>query len=285
MTRTDFGGLLSRFSSVDAETVVRYVVLAVVLTFVIFPVYWMFAGAIQNTASLFGGDPNIVPTEITFENFGALFERTEAATYFVNSVIVTSMAVVLSTTISTLGGYSLSRFEFRGKTALARSVLFAYMFSPIVLGIPLYIIFYRLGLLNSYVSIAIAQSAIAVPFGIWLMWQYFQSIPLSVEESAWMQGAGYFRTFWDIALPMARPGYITTAIFSFAISWADFTMAKIILTDTDSYTIMVGAAQFLERTDVGWGMTMATGVLIVIPPFLIVLFLQDYLLQGFDLEP
>jgi multiple sugar transport system permease protein len=285
MTRIDINDPLATVRSTSPLTIIRYVILLFALFFVVFPVYWMFAGSIQNTASLFGGDPNIIPTGVTFENFVQLFQETEAATYFKNSIIVTSMAVALSTTISTLGGYSLSRFEFRGKTTLARSVLFAYMFSPIVLGIPLYILFFRLGMLNSYISIAVAQAAIAVPFGIWLMWQYFQSIPLSVEESAWMQGAGYFRTFWDIALPMARPGYITTAIFSFAISWADFTMAKIILTDTQSYTIMVGAQQFLERTDVGWGMTMATGVLIVIPPFFIVLFLQDYLLQGFDLEP
>ena len=266
------------------ETYVRYIVVLLALLVVGFPIYFMVLSSFTPTSTLFSGSPNLIPTDLTLSHFRDLFAKTEAGQYFVNSVIVTSLSVTISTTIATTSGYALSRFQIRGKLILARSILFTYMFSPIILGIPLYILFYQLGLLNSYISVALAQSAIAAPFGIWLMWQYFQNVPVSLEESAWIQGAGYLRTFWDVALPMAKPGYITTAIFSFAVSWADFTMAKLILTDSSQYTIMVGAEQFLQRIDVGWGMTMATGVLIVIPPFLIVLFLQEYLLKGFDME-
>lgn len=265
------------------ELTMRYAVIAIALLFVGFPLYWMVASAFQNPGALYGGTASLIPTSFTLESFVTLLATTNTLTYLKNSVIVTTLAVSLSTIISTLAGYGLARFQFRGRVGLARSILFTYMFSPIVLGIPLYIIFYSLGLLNTYISVALAQSAIATPFGIWLMWQYFQTIPVSVEEAAWMQGAGYFQTFWDVVLPMAKPGYVATAIFAFAISWSDFTLANLLLTEPSMYTIMVGAEQFLQRTSMGWGQRMATGVIITAPAVLIIMFLQDYLLQGFDL--
>jgi multiple sugar transport system permease protein len=277
--------LIRRLAISDrVEYVLRYLVIAFSLIVITFPIYWMVAGAIQDTSSLFSGRPNLVPVGLTLASFTDLLSSTNTITYLKNSIIVTTFAVLFSTAVSTMAGYGLARFKFRGRVSIARSILFTYMFSPIVLGIPLYILFYRFGMLNTYFSVILAQSAIATPFGIWLMWQYFQTIPVSVEEAAWMQGASYTRTLWDVVLPMARPGYVATAIFSFAVSWSDFTMAKLVLTNPKSYTIMVGAQQFLERNDIGWGQTMATGVIISIPSFLILLFLQDYLLQGFDIE-
>lgn len=277
--------LVRRLAMSDrVEYVLRYAVVVFSLIIISFPIYWMIAGAIQDTSSLFSGRPNLIPVGLTLTSFTDLLASTNTITYLKNSIIVTTVAVLFSTTVSTMAGYGLARFNFRGRIAIARSILFTYMFSPIVLGIPLYILFYRFGMLSTYFSVILAQSAIATPFGIWLMWQYFQTISVSVEEAAWMQGASYTRTLWDVVLPMARPGYVATAIFSFAVSWSDYTMAKLVLTDPESYTIMVGAQQFLQRNDIGWGQTMATGVIISIPSFLILLFLQDYLLQGFDIE-
>lgn len=265
------------------ELALRYIVIAVSLLFVGFPLYWMLIGAFQTAGALYGGVPSLLPTNFSLEAFTTLFATTNTIVYLQNSIIVTAIAVSLSTLISTLAGYGLARFQFRGRVGLARSILFTYMFSPIVLGIPLYIIFYQLSLLNTYISVALAHAAIATPFGIWLMWQFFQTIPISLEEAAWMQGAGYFQTFWDVVLPMAKPGYVATAIFAFAVSWSDFTLANLLLTDPSRYTLMVGAEQFLQRTSVGWGQRMATGVIITFPAVLIIMFLQDYLLQGFDI--
>lgn len=254
-----------------------------VAVFVTIPVYIMVAIAVQSPADVFsGGNVNLLVESLTFRNFEVLFEETNTVRYFTNSLIVTASSTLMATALSVAAGYGLTRFEFTGKTLAARAVLFAYMFSPIVLAIPLYVIFYSLGLLNSYFALSMALAAISAPFTIWLMWQYFQTVPISLEESAWIRGASRTRTLWDVVLPVARPGYISAAIFAFSVAWNDFTMSRVVMSNDDMYTITVGASLFLDRVTIGWGETMAVSVLVCIPPFLIAVFLQKYLLQGFN---
>ncbi|WP_394344771.1 carbohydrate ABC transporter permease [Salinigranum halophilum] len=259
------------------------VVAILVAIFVTIPVYVMVAVAVQAPQTVFaGGDVNLLIESFTFRNFAVLLEETATVQYFTNSLIVTVSSTVLSTSLAVAAGYGLTRFEFRGKTMAARAVLFSYMFSPIVLAIPLYVIFFTLGMLNSYFALTLALTGISAPFTIWLMWQYFQTVPISLEESAWVRGASRTRTLWDVVLPVARPGYVSAAIFSFAVAWNDYTMARVVMSQDEMYTITVGASLFLDRVSIGWGETMAVSLLICIPPFLIALFLQNYLLQGFN---
>jgi multiple sugar transport system permease protein len=259
------------------------VVAALVAVFVTVPVYVMVAVAVQSPTAVFsGGDVNLLVESVTFRNFAVLFEETNTVRYFFNSLVVTASSTVLSTALAVGAGYGLTRFEFTGKTLAARVVLFAYMFSPIVLAIPLYVIFYTLGLLDSYFALTMALTAISAPFTIWLMWQYFQTVPIALEESAWVRGASRTRTIWEVVLPVARPGYISAAIFAFAVAWNDFTMSRVVMSSEEMYTITVGASLFLDRVSIGWGETMAVSLLICIPPFLIAVFLQNYLLQGFN---
>lgn len=259
-----------------------YLTAVLVSVFVTIPVYVMLAIAFQSPSDAFsGGRINLVPTEPTLRNFRILFETTSTTMYMLNSAIVTISSTLLSTAIAISAGYGLTRFDFRGKSYAARAVLFSYMFSPIVLAIPLYVIFYAFGLLNSYFGLTLALTAISAPFTIWLMWQYFQTVPVALEEAAWVRGASRWRTVWDVVLPVARPGYVSAAIFAFSVAWNDFTMARVVMSDESMYPITVGASLFLDRVDIGWGETMAVSVLICIPPFLIALFLQNYLLQGF----
>lgn len=260
-----------------------YVTAFLVSVFVIVPVYIMIAIALQSPAEIFaGGQVNLLLDSVTLQNFRVLLTETATVRYFTNSVIVTASSTLLSTSLAVAAGYGLTRFDFRGKTLAARAVLFTYMFSPIVLAIPLYVIFFAFGLLNSYFALTLALTAISAPFTIWLMWQYFQTVPISLEESGWMKGASRWRTLWDIVLPVARPGYISAAIFAFAVAWNDFTMARVVMSKDEMYTITVGASLFLDRVSIGWGETMAVSLLICIPPFIIALTLQNYLLQGFS---
>lgn len=252
--------------------------------FIVFPLYLMVAVAFQSPSTLFGGgNVNVLITEIAIENFQELLDTTNTVQYLTNSLIVTGGSTILSTAIAVSAGYGLTRFEFRGKSYAARAVLLTYMFSPIVLAVPLYVVFYSLGILNTYFALSLALAAISAPFSIWLMWQYFQTVPLSLEENAWISGAHRLRAVWDIVLPVARPGYISAAIFAFAVAWNDFTMGQVLLSDSSVYTLTVGSSLFLDRANVGWGETMAVSVIMTIPPLIVVLFLQNYLLQGFNI--
>lgn len=277
------GSLVSQQVQRRVKRAAVIVIAALVAVFVTVPVYVMVAVAIQSPTAVFAdGNVNLLVTATTARNFVVLLEETNTVRYFMNSLIVTASSTLLSTALAVGAGYGLTRFEFAGKTLAARAVLFAYMFSPIVLAIPLYVIFYTLGLLDSYFALTLALTAISAPFTIWLMWQYFQTVPIAIEESAWVRGASRTRTIWEVVLPVARPGYISAAIFSFAVAWNDFTMSRVVMSSEEMYTITVGASLFLDRVSIGWGETMAVSLLICIPPFLIAVFLQNYLLQGFS---
>jgi multiple sugar transport system permease protein len=278
------GGLISNETQARLSTVGTYVVAAVVTVFVLTPLYMMVIISLQSPQTLFsGGEVTLFTTELTVDNFRTLIDRTETVTYFKNSVIITGASVLLSTGIAVVSGYSLTRFDITGKTVVARLVLFSYMVSPIVLAIPLYVIFFELGLLNRYVGAILAVTAICTPFSIWLMWQYFQNIPIAYEEAAWTRGASRWRAVRDVVLPLARPGYISVAIFSFAVAWNDYTMVKVVLSDQNLYPLTVGSELIFQELFVGWGEQMAMMLLISLPPFLVALFLQNYLLQGFNL--
>lgn len=278
------GGIVSLQTQRKLRRIALYFTALVVSAFVVTPLYMMMAVSFQSPETLFsGGELTLLPPSLSLSNFRTLLAETETVGYLLNSLVITGGVVVVSTLLAVVSGYGLARFSFRGKTGTARLILFSYMVSPIVLAIPLYIIFFNIGLLNSYIAAILAISAFAAPFSIWLMWQYFQNIPVTYEESAWTSGASRWRTVRDVVLPLARPGYISVAIFAFSVAWNDYTMVKIVLSDQSMYPITLGSSLFLDQVSIGWGEQMAVALLMSIPPFLVALFLQNYLLQGFNL--
>jgi multiple sugar transport system permease protein len=276
-------GAVSRKTLSSVQTVLTYLTVFVMCLLTAVPLYIMFLIAFQPSGAVFsGGDLHVIPQTATLENFVELFTTTDALTYTINSLIVTVGVVVLATSIAVVAGYVLTRFSFRGKTLFSRSVLLSYMFSGIVLAVPFYILFQTLGLLNSHLALVLGLTALLSPFNIWLMWQYFETVPLSLEERAWIEGASRWRAVRDIVLPVARPGIMTAAIFSFTTGWNNFLLAQIVLSDSELYTLPVGAA-LLFGPQTGWEMTMAISVVICLPPFLIALFFQRYLMLGINI--
>lgn len=260
----------------------QVVLMVTLLIYVIFPIYWQIASTLTPSRELFSPEVNIIPTSVTVENIVLLWQ-TEFPNQLKNSIIIAAGATTLTAILASLGGYGLARSNFRRKRSLARVVLFSYMIPHIVLGIPLYIMFANLGLLNSHLALILAHTGVSVPFSVWLMWQYFQTLPIAYEEAAWVSGASRLRTLWDVVLPMAVPGIIAVSIFAFAGSWSDFTLATILLTDTSMYTFPIGLHSFIDAGDrFHWGMLNAGGLVITIPAFLLVFFLQKYILEGFN---
>lgn len=251
--------------------------------FYIFPVYWMSKSAFQPSQRLF--DPSVslraVPAEITVDNFQRLLLTSDFVTFYKNSVIVVLGVMILTIVVSTLAGYTLTRIDIRGKQTIANLTIFSYMYPPILLVMPMFLLWVSIGMTNTYLGLILAQSALTVPFSIWLMWQYFQTISISLEESAWIYGASRKRAFFDIALPKAMPGITAVAIFAFAVSWNDFTMSNILMRETSMRTLPRGVLTFSQGYTIDWGLLMGANFFIAIPPFLLVYFLQKYLLQGF----
>lgn len=245
-----------------------------------FPVYWMTISSLKSDVELMSRDVSYMPRDPTLENFRAVLGASDFLVFFKNSLIAAVGCIVVTLIVSVLGGYGLTRAKMRGKVTIARVLLVSYMFSPIMLAIPLYILGRRVGVLNSYSGLILSHLSMALPFGLWLMWKFFQAIPLSYEEAAWTDGASPLRALFDVVLPMAAPGMAAVAVFAFAVSWGDFTMAAILMPDSHMWTVSVGMMTFIDQHSVHWGMIMAGAVLVATPPLLLVYFLQRYLILG-----
>ncbi|MFC6723818.1 carbohydrate ABC transporter permease [Halobium palmae] len=251
------------------------------LVLLMFPIYWMIATSILPSNELFSIPTPLLPTEPTVSTYAAVFDS-DIMLWYRNTVLLSAGVVTLSTVAATFAGYGLARLDIPYKKTFARVILFGYMFPPILLSIPMYILWRQVGLLNSLLGVTIAQTATTLPFAIWLMWQFFQTVPYSLEESARMSGCTSFQAFYDIALPLAKPGMIAVAIFSFAIAWGSFTIPSILLSDSSKYVLTLGLYSFTQQESVLWGQIMAASTLMVLPTFFFVYYLQKYILRGFQ---
>ena len=259
--------------------VLEYLAVIVVALFFLFPAYWMIKGSFESANALLRG--HLFFTELpTLENYRFLFQQAAFRHYFINSMLTSVLTTVLSTTLAVLAGYGLSGFAFRGKVAISRGVLVSYMFPTLAIAIPLFAIFQEARLTNTLAGLVLAHTTLSLPFGIWLMWQYFQTVPKSYRESAALLGAGRVRGFLEVELPIARPGVIAVAIFAFALSWEDYEFAFILTTDDLARTLPVGMMQFVSRDFIQWGAIMGAGVIMAIPALMLVSFLQRYLVAG-----
>jgi multiple sugar transport system permease protein len=258
------------------------VLFTIVTLFVVLgPIYWMIKTAFTRHADLFTSVVNIIPPVISLSGFEAVIQGSLFPVWYMNTILVSLGVVITTVTAATLAGYGLTRIEIPFKKTFARGILFGYMFPPILLAIPMFIFWRELGLINSKIGLILAETGLALPFSIWLMWQYFQTVPFSLEESAQMAGASRFRAFYDIALPMAKPGMVAVGVFSFAVGWNQFTMPQVLMVQDTDWVIVQGLFSFTRQATVLWEQLMAASFLTIIPAFIFVFFLQKYLLRGF----
>lgn len=266
-----------------ARRIGLYVLVAFMASIVLFPLFWIISTSIRPISEFITRNPELLPSTLTPEHWVDLFTISNFPTYLKNSVIITIGVVAVTTTFATLGGYGLTRIDIPLKRTFARGVLFSYMFPPVLLAIPMYIVWSHIGLLNTYVGLILAISARVLPFSLWLMWRFFLTVPYSLEESAQMAGATRFQAFKDIALPNAKPGVIAVAIMGFAFAWGDFTMAWILMSNIEKFPITVGIERtFFAGGQIDWGLVLSASSVALIPPLLFVYFLEKYYIRGFS---
>src|SRR5262249_16131699 len=178
------------------------------------------------------------------------------------------------------GAYSLTRFRFRGRETVAKLILCTYMFAPIMIVIPIYILARRLGIVNTHTSLVLSYSSFCLPFALWLLRAFFQSIPLALEEAARVEGAGRPRAVLYVVAPLALPGFIATAIFTFTLAWNDYIFTRILIASDELKTLPVGVQDLFAAAVVDWGLIMAAGMLITIPALAFFLAVQRHLVAG-----
>jgi multiple sugar transport system permease protein len=245
-----------------------------------FPLFWMLSTSLKPSGEIFATPPRIIPARPTLENFSRLFTDTSFLTYFRNSATVSLTTVLLTLAVSSLGAYGLTRFSFAGRDKVAGLILTTYMFAPVMIIIPFYILVKQLGIVNTHLALVLSYTTFCLPFCLWLLRAFFLSIPLELEEAALVDGAGRGRAVWYVVLPLALPGLIATAIFTFILAYNDFLFSMVLITSEELKTLPVGVNDLFNATIVDWGMIMAAGVMITAPAVVFFAAVQRYLVQG-----
>lgn len=254
--------------------------IAALVFFTAFPFAWMILTAFKQSHEIFTTPPTFLPASLTAENITRLFEQTRFGTYLLNSVLVAAATVALTLAIATPAAYGLTRFRWRGRELVAAMVLFTYMFAPIMVIIPFYVLMRTLELTNTRAGLVLAYTAFCLPFALWLLRSFFQSIPLDLEEAALTDGASRSRALLHIVLPLALPGVIATGTFTFILAWNDYIFARVLLSADELKTLPVGIADLYNASVVDWGMIMSAGMLVLLPVLAVFVFIQKYLVAG-----
>lgn len=248
-------------------TIVSGIVLIAFLIFLLFPLVWMAITTFKPIKEM--TDPEIGPLEIrnpTLENFEVLFDDTPFNYWFRNSVLVSVSTTVFSVVIATMAAYGLVRFRFTGAQSIGLAVFVTYLVPPILLFIPMAVVIRQLGLFDNLWSLVIVYPTIMVPFCTWLLMGFFQTIPKDMEECARVDGATYWTSFFRIVLPLARPGIISAAIFTFTMAWSEYLYALVLLPSRELRTLPVGVPSELQVADFFmWGSIMAAALLGSLP--------------------
>lgn len=242
------------------------------------PLLWMLSVSFMPTGGASRFPPPLLPDVPTLDNYRALFQRIGMGGYFLNSVLVSSAITLLSLLINAMAGYGFAKLRFAGRERLFKMLLAALVIPSQVTMLPLFLMLKEMGLVNSYAGVVIP--GLASIFGIFLVRQYARSIPDELMEAARIDGAGEWRIFFRIVLPMLKPVLVTLAIFTFMGSWNDFMWPLIVLTDQTHQTLPVALASLSREHIQDVEMMMAGAVLTVTPVLLLFLILQRYYIQG-----
>ena len=256
-----------------------YILLFLVTGVILFPIYWMILASFRESKL---ASTSLIPDIQNF-NLSAyiqVFHDFPFLTWFRNSVIVAVLTTIVALTLSVLAAYALSRFQFRGKFIFSVGIILTQLLPGVLIAIPLYTVLSRIGLLNNYFGLTLAYVTRALPFSMWMLWGYFNSIPPDLEEAAMVDGASRIQALIRIILPLSAPGLMATMLFTFVLAWEEFLYALLIMSSDRMITLTVGAARLAGNMSILWGELMAYSVMMTIPTGIFFIFLQKYLVQG-----
>jgi multiple sugar transport system permease protein len=245
-----------------------------------FPFVWVLLSSFKPPVQLFQIDPPLWPEAFTGENYRAIFLERRFHLNILNSVIVAGTTAFICVALGSLAAYALARLRFRGKSALLGFILVISLFPPVSIVSPLFLMFQRVGLINTHPGLIFPYLTFALPLAVWLLTAFFRQIPFELEEAARVDGAGTFQVFFKVTLPLAAPGVFTTAILTFIYCWNEFLFALALTTTDASRTIPVAIVLFSGYHTVPWGQILAAVSVVTLPVALLVLFLQRRIVSG-----
>lgn len=263
------------------QTALFFVALASVVI-LLFPIYWMIMTSLVPSSLLLTQKPPLLPPldVASADAYTNVIESRPIMTWLANSALSTAGAAIISTLVSTLGGYSLSRFRSRGQQAMGFTLLFSRMLPGTLLIIPIFVLFASTELTNNLWSVILVNVAATVPFTTWLMKGFIDGVPVEIEQAAMIDGCSRLRALWHVVTPILLPGLAATFTYAAILTWGDFLFARTLMSNPDGWTITVGIASFIGEFSVDWSGLMAVGLMSTVPMVIIFIFLEPFLSRG-----
>lgn len=260
-----------------------YIILTIFTLIALYPVINVFTISIRPDDKLLSTSLSIIPEHATFKTYIDLFTKKPFLLWVWNSTLISFVVTITGVSLASTAGYALSRFNFIGKKSSMFGLLTTQMFPATMLLLPMYIMLIKLHLIDSYLGIIIIYSATALPFCVWQMKGYYDTIPFSLEESARIDGCTRWQAFYKIIFPLAAPALVITALFSFMTAWSEYIVAAQILQDSKLYTLPLGLKSFQSNLTTEWGLYAAAALVVSIPVVVLFIILSKWLVSGLTL--
>lgn len=245
-----------------------------------FPVLWMACSSIKSNREIFSLPPRLLPDIVNFDAYITIFSTPEKIRFFLNSYLVAGCVMVLTLLFAILAAYSFSRYEFRGKKQLNLFIIATQSLPPITLLIPYFGLITTLKLYDTYFALIFTYMVFTLPYAILMMTGYFNTLPRELDEAVMVDGAGNFRALWRVLVPIARPGIVSTGLYTFLISWNEFLFALTLTKTTKMRTVPVGIQQLMGQHSYEWNEMMAMSILGCLPILILFLFFQRNFIAG-----
>ena len=257
-----------------------YISLIIIFIVFFFPFFWIISSSIKSPEEIISKNPTYFPSSFTIEHYYKLLITSDILKYLLNSLIVSFSSMIISVILSLLAAYGLHKLRFYGNKLVEHSLLITYAFPGVILLIPMYLMFSKIGLLNTYFALIIINVTFASPFAVWMLKAFFKMIPNEIEEAAYIDGASRLRILCSIILPLAAPGIASIAIFCFIISWTEYMFASILISGDGLRTMPVGLASIVGQYQIDWGFLLAGATIASLPVIILFIFAGKYFVSG-----
>ncbi len=252
----------------------------VVVLLIAVPFLWMVSTSLKAPAEISLRDPTLIPRQPDLDNYVRVIVDAHFGRYFLNTLIVTAATTLISVAFATLAGYSFARLKLRGGKPLLLGILATQMFPGILLAIPLYVLLQTLGLIDTLGGLVLVYTSFALPFGVWMMRNYFLTVPRELEDAALVDGCSRLGALWLVALPVVAPGVTATAIFTSILAWNEFLYANTFINTAANRTLSIALQSLIGEFTTDWGQLMAGAVVTTLPIVLLFFVIQRNLTQG-----
>jgi arabinogalactan oligomer/maltooligosaccharide transport system permease protein len=264
-------------------TAARHLLLLIFVAIALYPALDVLSISLRPGDQLKSDDLAIIPKNWTLDSYVQLFTEQPFLRWLWNSLIVAAGVTLTGVALATIGGYAFSRFRFVGRNATMLAILTTQMFPATMLLLPLYLMIAKLHLVNTYLGLMVFYTSTALPFCVWQMKGFYDTIPASLEEAARIDGCTRGMAFWRVILPLAVPGLVITALFSFMAAWSEYIVAAQVMQDEDMFTLPLGLKSFQASMSTQWGLYAAASILVSLPVVIVFLMLSKFLVSGLTL--